>query len=192
MSKSHQVDRVAASRVRGFTMLEVLVSLVIIALTLLGTAGMQAYAMKTSQGGQFRTQAVILGMDIIERIEANNEAAVAGDYEAATLPTSFPTDCYSVPCPAAALATYDLVQFQAKLSNLSEKLPSASATIGLTALSGSGPWVYTVQINWVERITKSATTAVTTTGLTTVTGEGQTESFAYTVSRTVYNRLKVI
>ena len=189
MLKAHQVDRVAASRVRGFTMLEVLVSLVIIALTLLGTAGMQTYAMKMSQGGQLRTQAVILGMDIIERIEANNEAAVAGAYEAATLPTAFETDCYSVPCTVTALATYDLFQFQAKLS---EQLPGASATIALTALSVGGPWVYTVQINWVERITKSATTAVTTSGSTTVTGAGQTESFAYTLSRTVYNRLRII
>jgi type IV pilus assembly protein PilV len=189
MSKAHQVDRVAASRVRGFTMLEVLVSLVIIALTLLGTAGMQAYAMKMSQGGQLRTQAVILGMDILERIEANNEAAVAGDYEAATLPSVFPTDCYTLACTATALATFDLVQFQAILS---EQLPSASATIALTALSGSGPWVYTVQINWVERITRSATTAVTTTGPTTVTGAGQTESFSYTLSRTVYNRFQVM
>jgi len=186
MSKAHQIDRVAASRLGGFSMIEVLITLVIIALTLLGTVGMQAYAMKMSQGGQLRTQAVILGMDIIERIEANNDGAIAGSYVASTLPTSFSTDCYSDPCAAAALSAYDLYQFQAKLS---AQLPSASATI---SVSGAGPWVYTVAINWEERITKSATTAVTTTGTTTVTGSGKTESFSYTVSRTIYNRSLVI
>ena len=188
MSKARKVCvcRVAVSLQRGFSMLEVLITLVIIALTLLGTAGMQSFAMKMSQGGQLRTQAVILGMDILERIEANNDGAVAASYAASTLPTTFTTDCYSVPCPAAALAAYDLVQFQAKLST---QLPGASATI---SVSGTGPWVYTVQINWVERITRSAATAVTTSGTTTVTGAGQTESFSYTVSRTVYNRSLVV
>ena len=39
----------------GFSMIEVLVTLLIISLALLGTAGLQAYSMRLNQGGQFRT-----------------------------------------------------------------------------------------------------------------------------------------
>lgn len=186
MSKARKVCRVAASLQHGFTMLEVLVTLVIIAVALLGTAGLQSYALKMNQGGQLRTQAVILGMDILERIEANNDGAVTGNYVAATLPTSAAVDCNVDPCTASALATYDLVQFNTKLG---AQLPGSSATI---SVSGTGPWIYTLQITWVERITRGAKTTTTTTGTTTVTGSGQTETFAYTVSRTVYNRSLVI
>lgn len=186
MSGIHGVDVRKSSAQTGFTMLEVLVTLFIIALAVLGTAGMQSLAVKTSLGGQLRTQAVILGQDILERIEANNPAAVAGTYAVSTLPTSAPTDCYAGFCSPADLATYDLVQFRSKLL---AQLPGATATI---TVSGSGPFVYSVQINWVERIAKGSTTTVATSGTTTVTDAGKTETFSYTVSKTFYDRSVVV
>lgn len=173
--------------VAGFTLLEVLVTLVIIALALLGTAGLQAYAMKVSQSGQLRTQAVILGIDLLERIEANNEAAVANSYAVAQLPTSAPTDCSAVGCTPADLATFDLFQFATRLQ---ASLPSSSATIAV-AVAGDLR-TYTLQINWVERIAQGSNTATTSSGTTTVSAGGQTEQFAYTVSRTIYDRNSVL
>ena len=176
----------------GFTMIEVLVTLVIIALTLFGTAGLQSFAMKMNQGGQLRTQAVILALDLLERMEANNPAAVGGNaygsgtYAVSSLPTAYTTDCYSSPCSTSALATYDLYQFRQKLL---AQLPNASATI---TISGTGPFTYTLQISWEERIAKVASTATTTGGTTTVTNSGKTETFSYTVSRTFFDRSVVI
>ena len=161
----------------GFTLLEVLITLLVIALALLGTAGLQAYAMKITTSGQFRTQAVILGIDLLERFEANNVAAITGAYAVDPLPTAIVVDCDANDCTTAELATFDLVQFGAKLA---AELPTSTATI---TVAGAGPWTYTLQINWVERLTKgSATTA----------GGGQTENYAYTVSRTIYDRSIVI
>lgn len=176
----------ASSRHSGFTLLEVLVTLFVIAIALLGTAGLQTYAMKVHQGGQFRTQAVILGLDLLERIEANNDAAIVGAYVADPLPTSAPVDCFGSACSPADLATYDLVQVGDKLA---ASLPNGTATIDI---AGAGPWTYTLQINWEERITRSARTATTTSGTTTVGATGETERFSYTVSRTIYNRSSVI
>jgi len=176
----------SVSRYRGFTLLEVLVTLFVIAIALLGTAGLQSYAMKVHQGGQLRTQAVVLGSDMLERIEANNEAAKVGAYVADPLPSAFPVDCFGTSCTTAALATYDLVQFKTKLE---AALPNATATIVRT---GAGPWTYTLQINWEERITKTSRTTAATTGTTTVSATGETERFSYTVSRTIYNRMVMI
>ncbi len=162
----------ASKDVAGFTLLEVLVTLFVIALALLGTAGLQAYAMKVSTSGQFRTQAVILGLDLLERFEANNEAAIAGGYAADPLPTAAGTDCDAADCTPAQLATFDLFQFRNKL--LAE-LPSATATV---AIAGAGPWTYTLQIDWVERVTKGANTNA---------ANADTENYSYTVSRTIYD-----
>jgi type IV pilus assembly protein PilV len=172
----------------GFTMLEVLVTLFVIAVALLGTAGLQSYALKVNQGGQMRTQAVVLGLDLLERIEANNEAAIAGAYAANPLPAAAPVDCFGSPCTPTNLATYDLVQFKTKLE---QALPNGSATVAITG-AAPGPWTYTLQINWEERITQASGTAKTTTGLTTVGASGETERFSYTISRTVYNRSIVL
>ena len=138
--------------------------------------------MKVTQSGQLRTQAVILGLDMLERIEANNPAAVAGNYVVNPLPTAVPADCFAVLCTPAELATYDLVQFGSRLGAV---LPSGTATV-TRAAAGANLWTYTIQVNWVERITRGSTTATANAG--TVSGGGETESFSYTVSRTIYDR----
>lgn len=168
----------APSRNQGFTLLELLISIVLIALALLGSAGLQAYSMKVTQGSQFRAQAVVLGMDLAERIEANNTAAVAGSY-VANLPSSASApDCIASPCTAAALAVYDLDQVQ---QNLERQLPEATANITRT---GVGPFVYTIQISWRERAyrTKSSTSG----------DSAPTETFSFTVSRMIYDKSTVM
>ncbi len=171
---------------RGFTLLEILVTLFVIALGILGTAGLQAVAMKMSQGGHLRSQAVILGLDLLERIEANNPAAMAGSYSPPTLPTAYARDCAGAYCTPAELAIYDLVQFKTRVE---AQLPGASVTVTST---GAGPVTYTVQIDWEERIGKSGTTTVTTTGTTSVGAAGKTEKFSYTVTKTYPNRSIVV
>ncbi len=59
----------------GFTMIEILVTLFILAIGLLGLAGMQALAQKTELESYQRAQALILLNDIIDRIRTNRPAA---------------------------------------------------------------------------------------------------------------------
>jgi len=165
-------------RNQGFSLLEVLIALFLMSVALLGTAGMQVYALKVTQGGQFRAQAVVLGADLMERLEANNAGAVAGSY-VATLPTSTTApDCTTSSCAPSQMAIYDLDQSQ---QNLARQLPAATATITMT---GAGPFVYTLTVSWQERSFKSRSS--------TTSSQSATESFSYTVSRTVYNRAAVI
>lgn len=164
-------------------MIELLVTLVIIATALLGTAGLQALALKMTQDSQIRSQAILLGRDLYERIEANNSAAIAGNYAVTTLPTSFSQDCAAQYCPPAALATYDLAVFNGLMQ---DRLPGSTATI---SFAGTGPFTYTIQINWTTRITRSSNTTLDSSG--TVSGGGQTETFAFTFSKTIYNRSAV-
>ncbi len=67
----------------GFTMLEVLVSMIVIALGLLGYAGLQAASMKNGNTAYLRSQATMLSHDIVERMRVNRTVALAGTYNVA-------------------------------------------------------------------------------------------------------------
>ncbi|MEY4756547.1 MAG: type pilus modification protein PilV [Pseudomonadota bacterium] len=173
----------------GFSMIEVLVTMLIISLALMGTAGLQAYAMRLNQGGQFRTQAVFLASDIAERIESNPVAAASGDYVVTLINSAdflastsqASTDCQDNPCNSAALAAFDLSDWQTAIA---QTLPQSSWSIDRTvdALTST----YTITINWVDR-QDNVTQASPDTGSSFGSTASGGEKFSYTATRTVSN-----
>jgi len=154
---------------QGFSMLEILITLVIVAIALLGTAGLQVYAMRVNQSGQFRTQAVFLASDLGERMEANKVAATAGNYALATTnaPSVAATDCSVSACDSGTLAAYDISQWETDIANL---LPQASWTV--TQTTAGNPSTYDIVISWVDRSSNKGSSG---------------ETFSYTATRTVAN-----
>jgi len=67
----------------GFSMIEVLITLVILAFGLLGLAGMQSIGLKNSHSSLVRSRAVVIGYDIIDRMRSNCSKALVGDYNIA-------------------------------------------------------------------------------------------------------------
>ena len=65
---------------RGFSMIEVLVTVLILAIGLLGLAGLQSTALRSNHSALLRSQATVLAYDIADRIRANRTAALNGDY----------------------------------------------------------------------------------------------------------------
>ncbi|OHC61507.1 MAG: type IV pilus modification protein PilV [Rhodocyclales bacterium GWA2_65_19] len=176
-------------------MIEVLVTMIIVAFSLLGMAGMQALSLKTQKDASLRSVAVVTGLDLVERLEYNLTGALAGNY-VETLPKTFTTvaDCSTVACTAQQMAIFDLNEFQTLLN---DRLPGATATI---TSAGSGPVVYTVVINWTQRMYAARGTTVAATvgavasndvAYTNTAGSG-TETFSYTMTRRIYNRLAVM
>ena len=70
-------------RQRGFSMIEVLIALLILAIGLLGIAHMQASGMRSTHGAYLRTQATFLAGDILDSMRANVTPARAGSYDVA-------------------------------------------------------------------------------------------------------------
>lgn len=66
---------------RGLTLIEVLVAVLVIAIGLLGFAGLQATSLRYNHGAYTSTQATTLAMDIADRMRANPNAARDGDYD---------------------------------------------------------------------------------------------------------------
>ena len=58
---------------RGFTLIEVLIAMIIFAIGMLGLAGLQTRALQDNQDAYLRTQAIFLANDMGDRIKANTD-----------------------------------------------------------------------------------------------------------------------
>ncbi len=117
-------------RQAGFTLIEILVTVIVLAIGLLGLAGLQATSLSFNSTAYQRSQATNLAYDITDRMRANIVAARAGGYNIAATALA----------PAgAALAAVDLRQWRQALMNA---LPSGTGSI---TQNGN---VFTVTIQW--------------------------------------------
>ncbi len=64
----------------GSSLIEVLVTMIIISLGLLGQAGLISLSSKTNNAAFMRTEATLLAQDILERLRLNRTLAVAGSF----------------------------------------------------------------------------------------------------------------
>lgn len=62
-------------------MIEVLVSMFVLAVGLLGFAGMQMVGIKSNHSAQVRSQATLLAYDLADRMRGARDAALDGDYD---------------------------------------------------------------------------------------------------------------
>lgn len=134
---------------RGFTLLEIMVSLVILAIGLLGLAGMQSVSVINNHAALMRSEASLLSYDIMDRMRANREhARTTSNYlsnfnEAAS---SYPL-CNTPPCSPSMLANHDLNQWK---TDVSAQLPGGEAEIARENLP-SGV-LYVVTLRWDETV----------------------------------------
>jgi type IV pilus assembly protein PilV len=141
---------------RGFSLIEVLVTLVIISLATLGMANLQAVSLRANNHALFESQAATLAQDIIERIRANP----AGDYTIAfdqAIPGEAVPSCIGViaNCDAEAMAQHDLMEWKCSLGVAAWSNACALRLIGGQLPDGNGSIAsaantYTVRIRWFD------------------------------------------
>lgn len=109
----------------GFLLIEVLVSIVIISIGLLGLAELHAVAVAKGTSGLLRSKATELGYAMGDRIRANQVGAAAGAY--ANL-TGVPADpgCITLSCTPAQLAAYDYYEWNREIA---AALPSGTGVV---------------------------------------------------------------
>ena len=97
-------------RVTGFTLVEVLVALVVLAVGMLGMSALLLEGLRGSRIALEHTQAVNLAADMAERMRANRAAARAYDTVDGTPDPELDAACESAadPCEPVALAGNDL------------------------------------------------------------------------------------
>lgn len=143
----HSVARV--HRQRGISMVEALVALVVIAVGMLGIAGLYLSSLQASRSAKLRSHAVELASSIADRIRANREAGAAyntADYGGE--PAEH--DCEADRCTAGNLAEDDLAKW---LLDIQDKLPGADAVTGtVTVTDRAEPESdnYVISVTWRE------------------------------------------
>jgi type IV pilus assembly protein PilV len=120
--------------IAGATMIEVLVSLLILSIGLLGMVGLQTSSLRNTQSAYFRTQATVMAEDIMERMRANPQAVRAGAYHATSGQCN--NACLTVAgCSAAAMAQHDLGEW---LDALAEALPMGVGRVCMDSTPDDG------------------------------------------------------
>jgi type IV pilus assembly protein PilV len=128
MKPSNSINR--TGRQNGFSLIEVLIAILVLAIGLLGMAHMQTSGMRSTHGAYIRTQATILAGDILESMRANAKAAREGNYDVA----------YGATGTTGKIEGDDLIAWK---NNLAALLPGGDGQITTT---GSD---VTVEISWV-------------------------------------------
>ena len=127
----------------GFTLLEVLIALIILAVGLLGMASLTVHSMQSNQSAYMRSQASVLAYDIAERIRTNHEGATTTTTYTATSATA---PACSGGCSPAEQAQLDVAQWRAELAST---MPGATATITRSS-TGTDIFAYQVTISWTD------------------------------------------
>jgi type IV pilus assembly protein PilV len=130
----------------GFTMLEILVSLLIIVVGLLGILGLQAQAMVAEFESYQRGQALILVQDMVDRINTNRRAVLCYVITDAAGSPQLGSGSAATVCAAPATgtpatratATQDLVDWHEALRGAAERTGGAAGTRVGTILGARG------------------------------------------------------
>ncbi len=124
--------------ISGFTLVEVLVTLVIMSVGLLGVAALHTASLRNNLDSALRSQASALAADIADRMRGNRTAALTGT-GAYTIAIGATVAAPSESSPMAARDLYEWKQL------LSQVLPNGDGSV---AREGD---VFVITIQWGER-----------------------------------------
>ncbi|WP_208296632.1 type IV pilus modification protein PilV [Massilia sp. CCM 8734] len=135
-------------RQQGFSLIEILITMLIMSVGLLGIAGIILTNLKNNQSSQARGQATVLINDIVDRMRANRTTAQTlvnglSPYDLA-LNAQAPTD--------ASVASVDLTQWRAAAA---QAIPSGTGSVTYTPATRK----FVILVQWDDsRVKATATT----------------------------------
>lgn len=120
---------------QGFTMVEILVTMVVLAVGLLGIAGLETVSMRMNQSAYFRTQASVIAQDIIGRMRANTPGIQVDAYNGLPDPQRV-SDCLTTTgCLPDEMANNDAFDW---ITSISRILPSGQGMVCIDSTPDDG------------------------------------------------------
>ena len=140
-------------RQRGVGLIEVLVSVLVVAVGVLGYAAMQLFALQSAEEASYRTHATLIARDALERLLLNSDPDALADYfSAANWPGepeapggAYPGGCSAAACDPQALAAADMAQLAWTAAN---SLPAGM--IRASDDCGGAPSPSCVVVTWTD------------------------------------------
>lgn len=136
----------SSRRQRGVGLIEILVSVVILAIGLLGMAGLQANALRGNQSSYARSQAVMLSYFMLDMMRADRGEALLGRYNTDT--NAAPGAVLTPICSAADVPQDTLIDNSREdwINAIKASLGNDAQTCGAIRCEGTGEC--TIQITW--------------------------------------------
>lgn len=153
---------------QGMTLIEVLIAFVILAIGMLGIAGMLLLSSKVNNSSYAKQQAVQCIYDMFDKIRANYQAAINGSYNISNInssgspviPAAPGTMCDQSNCSTTELAAYDTWYW---LSAEVSKLPRGSGSITTSPAPGTaGTTLITITVQWDDSLAQNLVGASST------------------------------
>lgn len=139
---------------KGVTVVEILISVVILAIGVLGIEHMLLFSNKANNSSYTKQQAIQTVNTIFDKIRANSASAINGDYTISNIGTNGMPTTVSTPaaqcnssstCTATQLAKYDTWLW---LTRDVARLPNGSASIATALNAVTGNTNITVTVQW--------------------------------------------
>ena len=128
--------------------MEILVTVIVLSIGLLGLAGLQLAGLKYNHSAYLRSQATVLTSDILDRMRANRTSGLTGTYDIA-IGTPSPTPVATCNgsatdnCTPAQMAALDISQWKQDLGSI---LPAGDGSIVRTVTGNQT--LLTITIQW--------------------------------------------
>ena len=141
----HRLLRLFIKKNTGFTLIEVLIAMLVLAVGLLGLAGFQVFSLRNNQSAYNRSQATQLAYDMADKIRANPSEAnnLASSTYVLTSAAILQTSCNSSPgCTPALMAQNDRALWNTNIISALGSFGAGSITVDPATK------VFTITINW--------------------------------------------
>ncbi len=143
-------------RQHGFTLIEVLISVLVLSIGLLGIAGLQAFGMRQALNSHMLSIANSQANDMVERMQANSEelsrmkkaSPQATGYDAINGSETDPGCIAARTCTGAQLAQYDAFVWSSANKELLRDDGSGSVS---STVTNNGDRTFTIAISWQEQ-----------------------------------------
>ncbi|HUH36654.1 MAG TPA: type IV pilus modification protein PilV [Spongiibacteraceae bacterium] len=144
---------------RGASLIEVMVALFVLAIGLLGFAGLQTEGVMIGRKAYVQSQAIFLAEDIVERMRANRGALTNYVLVFGESPTAS-ADCgpAGTSCSANELAAWDVQEWETLVAN---SVPAGDGEVEVTSVGGVNLVVVRVQYQLTAGRTNQGATAPT-------------------------------
>ncbi|WP_051076164.1 type IV pilus modification protein PilV [Thioalkalivibrio sp. ALJ24] len=118
----------------GVTLIEILVTVLVLSIGLIGLASLQGNALKANQSAYMRAQATILAYDILDVMRVDREAALDQDYDG----------LYESPPAVETGDAFVRVELNRWMTDVDNTLPDPSGRIDTDSNTG----IVTIAISW--------------------------------------------
>lgn len=138
---------------QGFSLLEVMIALLVLALGLLGLAALQNMGLRLNHQSYERTQATILIYEMIDRMRANPAGVVMGNYALSmtSVPPTASLNCEASSCTSStAMAAYDMNRWITAVAGTTTQRAALAGGQGSISRVGTTS-LFDISVQWQEQ-----------------------------------------